>query len=248
MFISIDLDDTLLRSDKSISDKSLNVLKKLQDLGHIIIINTARSKEATNSLIETLHPDFVSVNAGSLVFDKDNNVIYSDPIEKRVTDQIVKEVLKYTNNVSIQTFDTLFTTNPNNTTPFARYYRDQNFLLDSYKILPYKLDKDIALEISKKYNVNYTSYFGGNWSRFSKEPNNKLKGLEVVVEYCNGNMNDTISFGDDYGDVPMLDGSFIGVAMSNGVEEVVKNAKYVCDSCDNDGVAKFLSEYFKLEE
>ena len=28
---------------------------------------------------------------------------------------------------------------------------------------------------------------------------------------------------------------------------VLKESKYICDSCDNDGVAKFLEKYFKLE-
>lgn len=247
MFISIDLDDTLLRKDKSISDYSLKVLNKLKELGHIIIINTARNKVATDSLIKIIKPNFVSVNAGSLVFDNNENIIYSDPIEKEVTNNVVNEILKFTDNVSIQSLDILFTTNINNTNPYATI-TSAPYLIDAYKILPFKLDANIAKEIAEKYNLNYTSYFGGNWSRLSKKPNDKLKGLEVIVNYCKGNMCQTISFGDDYSDIPMIQGSMIGVAMSNGMEDVIKSAKYVCESCENDGVAKFLSKYFNLEE
>lgn len=245
MFISMDLDDTLLRKDKTISEYSLKVLNKLKELGHIIIINTARNKTATNNLIEIIKPNFVSVNAGSLVFDNNDNVIYSDPIEKEVTNKLVNDLLMHTDNISIQSFDTLFTTNINNTNPYA-VYTSAPYNIDAYKVLPYKLDSSIANELANKYNLIYTSYFGGNWSRFSKKPNDKLNGLEVIVKYCRGSMKETISFGDDYSDIPMIQGSFIGVAMRNGMEDVIKSSKYHCDSCDNDGVAKFLSEYFKL--
>ena len=246
MFISIDLDDTLLRKDKSISDYSLKVLNRLKELGHIIIINTARNKKGTDDLVKIIKPNFISINAGSLILDDRGNVIYSDPIDKDTTNLVVNEILKYTDNVSIQSFDDLFTTNQNNTNPYAITINSPYFI-DAYKILPYKLDYNIGLEISKKYNLNYTSYFGGNWSRLSKEPNNKLNGLKVIVKYCNGSMNDTISFGDDYSDIPMIVGSFVGVAMKNGMEDVINSASIVCDSCDNDGVAKFLSNYFNLE-
>lgn len=247
MFISFDLDDTLLRKDKSVSDYSLKVLNTLKELGHIIIINTARSLQATEKLISLINPNFTVVNAGSLIIDDKRNVIYSDPISKVVTNGIVKELLNYTNTISIQTFDVLYTTNKDYKNPNAVFYDKKDYFLDAYKILPCKLDAIKALEIIKKYDVNYTSYFGGDWSRFSKNPNDKLHGLEVVVSYCQGNMNDTISFGDDYGDLPMIKGSFVGVAMSNALDDVLKESKYICDSCDNDGVAKFLEKYFKLE-
>lgn len=247
MFISMDLDDTLLRKNKSISDYSLKVLQKLKQLGHIIIINTARNKAMTKELIDIIKPDFVSVNAGCLIFDNNDNVIYSDPIDKEITNKLVKELLEYTSNISIQSYDTLFTTNLNNTNPNAVIIDNENYNIDAYKILPFKLDSNIALEKAKKYNLNYTSYFGGNWSRYCKEPNNKLTGLKFIVDFCNGSMDDTISFGDDYSDIPMIEGSYIGVAMSNGMEDVIRIAKYVCNSCDDDGVAKFLSKYFNLE-
>lgn len=247
MFISMDLDDTLLKTDKSISDYSLNVLKRLKELGHIIIINTARNLERTDKYINAIQADFTICNAGSLIVDKNKNIIYSDPISKEVTNEIVTKLLKETNVISIQTLDILYNTNKDYlSTHLKEKYRDSDYYLDAYKIMPYKLNKDVALEIVKMYDVNYTSYFGGNWSRFSKNPNDKLHGLKVVVDYCGADMKETISFGDDYGDLPMLEGSFIGVAMQNSIADVLKNAKHVCESCDDDGVAKFLNEYFKL--
>ena len=59
-------------------------------------------------------------------------------------------------------------------------------------------------------------------------------------------MKDTISFGDDTGDLEMLLGSGIGVAMENSVKNVLEKVKIKTVSCDEDGVAVYLNKYFNL--
>jgi Cof subfamily protein (haloacid dehalogenase superfamily) len=47
----------------------------------------------------------------------------------------------------------------------------------------------------------------------------------------------TMAFGDDRNDIPMLRAAGIGVAMGNAEEEVKNAADYVTDRCDDSGVA-----------
>lgn len=247
MFIAMDLDDTLMRKDKSISDYSLKVLKKLQEKGHIIIIDTARNVEMTISTIDLLKPDFSICNAGAIIFDKDKKIIYEDFIDEETTNKVVLELFPFTTNISIQTRDILYTTNINNTNPKAQYHDvSKGCFFKAHKILPYKLNDEEAKKIKEKYNLEFTRYFHGDWARFSKLSVTKLEGLRNIVKYCNGSMDDTISFGDDHGDLEMLRGSRIGVAMANSQEEVLKEVSVVTDNCNEDGVAKFLDNYFNL--
>lgn len=247
MYISMDLDDTLLRKDKSVSDKTKEVLSSLQKLGHKIIINTARNFVRTKELIDLLKPDFTVINAGGYILDKDLKPIKDKTMPKELTNAIVMETYQYTKNISIQTKDYLYTTDPNSPYMHDTYYDISNgCYLESYKILPCNLPMEIGEEIAKKNGVYFVNYFGGKWSRFAETDATKLEALKYIVAYDGGSMNDTISFGDDYGDISMITGSGIGVAMENALEDVKKKAPNICLSNENDGVARFLDNYFKL--
>jgi hypothetical protein len=54
------------------------------------------------------------------------------------------------------------------------------------------------------------------------------------------------AFGDDYNDIDMLRDCGAGIAMGNAVKAVKDTAKYICDTNDNDGVAKWLEGHVLL--
>jgi hydroxymethylpyrimidine pyrophosphatase-like HAD family hydrolase len=51
-----------------------------------------------------------------------------------------------------------------------------------------------------------------------------------------------VAFGDDLNDIDMLNHAGVSVAMGNALDEVKAVADYVCDTNDNDGLAKWLEE------
>ena len=61
-----------------------------------------------------------------------------------------------------------------------------------------------------------------------------LKNIKsVLMIYC---------FGDDYNDIGMFKFCKNAVAMGNAISELKTIAKFVTETNDNDGVAKFLVE------
>ena len=70
-YIIFDLDDTLLNDKREISPYTLEILKKVQAMGHKLVYNTARSQEFSQKYFERLQPDYAIVNGGSLIIDKD---------------------------------------------------------------------------------------------------------------------------------------------------------------------------------
>ena len=57
-----------------------------------------------------------------------------------------------------------------------------------------------------------------------------------------------LAFGDSGNDITMLELAGVCVAMGNAPSEVKKSANFVCDTNDNNGVAKFIEEYVLKEE
>jgi len=64
-----------------------------------------------------------------------------------------------------------------------------------------------------------------------------------LCEACHLSPNKIISFGDDLPDVGMLKMCGLGIAMGNALDEVKDAADLTIKSNDEDGIAKFLTEY-----
>lgn len=79
--------------------------------------------------------------------------------------------------------------------------------------------------------------------RFANRDAVKWNAIKSVAEYFNINTESFVAFGDDYNDLEMLKKCGIGVAVNNAIDIVRFAAKYICDSNDNDGVAKWIEEY-----
>lgn len=71
-----DLDHTLLRSDGSISDYTLDVLKRCRERGILFAIATARYWIDAERYIEMLKPDYEITTDGTLIHSN-GNCIYS---------------------------------------------------------------------------------------------------------------------------------------------------------------------------
>ena len=87
-----------------------------------------------------------------------------------------------------------------------------------------------------------TPFAGEDWYRFAHKNANKLCAVTATAEALAIPMEQVAAFGDDYIDLEMLRGCGFGVAMGNAIPEVRAAAKFVCDTNDNDGVAKWLQD------
>jgi hydroxymethylpyrimidine pyrophosphatase-like HAD family hydrolase len=70
----------------------------------------------------------------------------------------------------------------------------------------------------------------------------KDRAIKRLAEHFGCSLSDVVAFGDDYNDISMLSVCGVGVAVANALDEAKAAADYVCDSNDNEGVAKWLEE------
>ena len=246
MIICVDLDSTLLKNDLSLSDYSLNVLNKCQNNGHIIVINTARNYDRTIKIARLINADYFICNAGSQIFDRDSNLIYNEPVPKDITSKVVNYVIGLCEILSLQTEKILYTNIDREKSDRVLFKEDDSYEYNAYKILCYNLKEDISKYLDE-FGLEYVNYENSKWGRISYKHLNKLFGIKKVLEKLNLYLSDVIYFGDDVGDISCIESCGTGVAVENALSCVKEVSDFVCDSNENDGVAKFLAMKFNIE-
>lgn len=248
-YIIFDMDDTLLRSDKTISDFTLLTLKKIQDLGNVIVMNTARSKSFNQEYFDLVKPDYAILNGGSLIIDKNEDILYKENIDKETVNKLTKKLLKKTRTFSVYTDKKLYSSDPHYHGQNAVFFDfiNYNLNLDASKIVASFLPNVEGNKVVNKYGLIYVPYMDGRFGRINLKSTSKENGNKILMNLLNKSLDDCIVFGDDYGDLKMIQDAGIGVLMKNANPKFYKEARYITKfTNDEDGVAKFLTEYFDI--
>lgn len=246
--IVTDLDNTLLQNDKSISENTISTLIKCQKKGIKIAFATARSIQASSKFLDQFTPDVFIGYGGSISF-ADDKVISRFAISSEISTGLINKCLQEPEILYILAIN-----------EFVAYTNKINPLdkeSSHYKCVDFSLHNDISyLKISlvadnpdvvKNIAVNYPDldlfrYSNENLYRFANRNALKWNAVKAVVEYYDINIDMVAAFGDDINDLEMIKNSGIGIAVRNAVDEVKKVAKYICESNNSNGVAKWIEE------
>jgi len=244
----MDLDGTLLNLDKNVSEYSISILEKCKKKGIKIAFATARSKKSVERIVNLIKPDFLILNGGGLVINKDEKIMYKKILSIKTSNGIINKLSKIKNNgyITIETINNYYV-NYNNPAWHSDYlhgiYCDfsKPLLQKSYKITAELKNDEIINEIKKEYkDVNILKFSDLNSYGFFHKKASKLLAIETIIKKEKMQMENIISFGDDYNDIEMIEKCGIGIAMENGINEIKKIAKYICGSNNNDGVANWI--------
>ncbi len=250
--IIFDLDDTLLNCEGAVSDYTLAILERVRAGGNLLVFNTARSKMRSEKIFDLVRPDYGIYNGGAHITDKDGNTIFEKMIEKDVCNAIVSDLFAVTDRFSMQS-DWFYSANEDYNAPDVKFFdfKSCEFPTGAYKIIAFSNDPERLLPIADKYDLDFMSYFGGPFCRFTRRGVTKAYGNRKLAEILCKDPDDIIAFGDDVGDLRMLYEAGVGVLMKNATEQIQKDAKGITVSQytnDEDGVARFLEDYFNLGE
>jgi Cof subfamily protein (haloacid dehalogenase superfamily) len=248
--IALDLDGTLLKNDKTVSEKTMAALKKQEELGKQIVIVTARAPRLEPlKLPEELKREFMIFYNGSEIYHKGKK-IYSQSIPldsaKSITELILKDYDEcnigfeidnrlYTNFIDDSIFGTsLFETVNLNTFELKA---PTKILIDMRKInnvdsFKAKLPSDCNLIITDS----------GKLGQIMARGVNKLNGLKYILNKLDTTLDRVMFFGDDFNDMELIKECGIGVAMGNAVAQVKEVANHITLSNEEDGIAVFLND------
>lgn len=253
--VAFDLDDTLLRDDRTISDFTVSVLRRLREAGIHVIPASGRAKASMRPLVERIGCAslFIACN-GAEVYSPEGTLLHREQMDV----PLAREVARFAreNDCYAQTYrDEFFYFSMQG--HWAEAYAASSFLqgvyvgdLEAYltgptsKILLMAEDARIAalLPVAR-------AQFAGRLSVCCSKPyfmefNPLLATKGEALKRCGSllgfSLAEAAAFGDSLNDLSMLEAAGVGVAMQNARDDVKERVRFLCPSNMEDGVARFL--------
>lgn len=242
--IIVDLDRTLLRSDKTLSEYTVEVLCACRKKGIRIIVATARPWRTAMQYCRRIACDMVVVSNGARVFDGNQQTDHGINRESAV--QVLQALTRHTDlRITVETGEIAYSN-----VPIADYETTLSADLigiakteGALKILV-GLDREETLGIATDALPEdlYYTISDGHLLQIMSRSATKWKGIQAVLERCQCDPKDAVYFGDDQDDLEPIRMCGVGVAVSNGIEAVKAAADYIAESNDDDGVAKWIAQ------
>lgn len=264
--IAIDLDATLLQSDHTISEKTVETLKRAKANGMRVMINTGRSYAEAKPYIEQLDfINYISMANGSLIYDRKNDdfiQIYNMDLEliKTVHEKSVKYADEITFVVTGEV-DTLADKIFENSKGVAQHrdlcgegaLRLENNLMK--KLEDMFIAKGLLIgdnEYLKLVKSDIENCLGDKIQLLFSLPGalevldphmDKSNSLKFIMEKYRIDSSEIIAIGDGENDIGMIKSAGVGVAMQNASEKLKSVADFVTLSNNENGVAFAIEKF-----
>ncbi|WP_410207459.1 Cof-type HAD-IIB family hydrolase [Fusobacterium sp.] len=260
--VALDLDGTLLTEDKKITKLTKEVLKEMEKKGIRVYLVTGRTYVSAKPFADELglNSVIVTYNGAKVVDYRDDRILFEQPLEEKYTKTIIKMAKDKNIHVNLYQDNKWYVEDPDNEE--ALHYASFTGLtpvkkdfdsFDDYamtKITIQDMDNsdtfnDLCNEIERMFGTKvYTAKSQDYLFEILNKNVNKGIVLRRVLESEGIRLNDCVAFGDALNDLEMLTEVGYGVAMGNSPVTLKKRVRYVTDTNDNNGVAKFLKKYF----
>lgn len=271
--IVLDIDGTLLTSEKKLSELTKASLLKAQKQGVKVILASGRPTTGMLDLAEELELAkydgyLVSYNGSKVIDVKTGEELFNQAMTVEegkavlehmkqfdVTVMIDKDDYMYTNDVFSCTLD--YKGQPLNIVEYES--RGGKYKLcekdDLAEFLDYPINKiltagkpeylkEVYQEMKAPFNNQLNCVFTADfYFEFTAQHIDKAKALDTVLSPLGIERKDVIAFGDGHNDITMLAYAGMGVAMENAVSELKRVADFETNSNDEEGISNFLEEH-----
>lgn len=256
--IAIDLDGTLLNSDKKVSDEAKRYLKSLKEQGHIIVIATGRILRSAIDVTDGADfANYVVGSTGGVVYDLDNKkVLFMNEISKENINKVCSIYSDDIDRIELCDLDYyhIYSKNNYDNSTYKRtiydiesYIKNSNGIIHMAVIIKKNFDEIYNIlrncSFDLKISVMRDSYSTKRWLEISSVDISKYNGVKIISMLEKIDNDDIIAFGDSLNDIDMLDKSGTSIAVSNAIEEVKNVSNYVTKSYNEEGVIEFLKWY-----
>lgn len=248
-----DLDGTLLRSDKTISQRTFRALEGCRQRGILLGVSTSRGERNAAAFTEKLCPDILISSGGASVKYK-GEYIYKAEFSREETRQIIETVRRVCGRECEITADTVTSHYWNYKTDPAMQdkswgdsiYTDfDNFDEPSLKICAEIFDNSLADMLRNILNwCDCVRFSDGYWYKLTQKGVTKKRAVLEACAVLGIGTEEITAFGDDYADIGMLELCGCGIAMGNSIDEVRERADMVIGCNDEDGIAEYLDKVY----
>lgn len=257
--IAFDMDDTLLRDDQTIGERTLRALRAAHEKGVRIVPATGRGKSTMWNFVEKMGcADAAICTNGAQVYNGKGEPIIENPVPLEAAHRLVrfaKENGWYVQGYNAE--DYFFEKETEETRLYARLANHMGLMVgdlerymteDPFKMLFVQMDMEkMAALKSQVYSL-----FGQELCVFVSKPFYlevtalaATKGTAVLklAERFGVMPAETMCFGDSGNDISMIEAVGVGVVMDNAREEIKAHADLIAPSNQEEGVAQVIEKY-----
>lgn len=244
--IVADLDNTLLRNDKTIGDYTVDVLKRVRERGMLIAFATARDFRFVTEHISPMSgivPDVLIADNGALA-----RYAGKDLYRRLIPVETVNALMPHFELVRCISTEKAYYLSGDYSNDHWSIGKKETVLTDFSDVF-----SEDALYIDgnvgdiQDFKLTYPGIRAVIYSDVSlvtvvHNEATKYNALIAVREALNIDANEIVVFGDDYSDIEILANHKYSVAVANAIDECKTVAGYTCGSSDEDGVAYWIEE------
>ncbi|MGN0739025.1 MAG: HAD family hydrolase [Treponema sp.] len=248
--ILLDLDETLLHSDKTISDYSAQIFERCRQRGILVGFCTSRGKPNIIPFEKKINPDICICNGGAVIY-RNGNLIHATSFSIEETRALLKTagtVCGADCEITLDTIDRIFwNRQKDKSTDYAdnSIYDDfENFVQPAMKICVQTDDPEKAKEISQSVPAcDFLPFSDIPWYKFSPASATKESAILILCQNLGISPQEILAFGDDFNDIGMLKLCGKGIAMGNAIPQVKAAADGITKTNNEDGAACYVENF-----
>lgn len=246
--IVTDLDNTLLRRDKTVSKYTASVFSRCRDAGIKIVFATARPVRAVTKWLK------IDIQSDACIYHNGAVIYIGGEMfrETGIKHDVASALLSAAQNlegmrVAVEIDDALYAN-----FDAGVIWTGVEYSKSDFTDLPKQPADKIIFITTDKSEINRIEQLLGEGLYWEISENEvlmvmnkearKRNAVDALAERFGLELSEIVSFGDDQNDIEMLRDCGVGVAVANAIDEAKAAAGYICGDCDNDGVAKWLEE------
>lgn len=260
--IVLDLDDTLLRDDHTISPRTLKALISAQEAGVKVVLASGRPTFAMTHIAKELELTkygsyILSFNGATIMNCATNEPIFSSTLTPETVHELYHISKLEEAWIHTYTGDEIVTEAHNEYTDIESVITGMKIVkVDSFvdaiqqpvvKVLMMedpdklvKVEKKLQEQLKGKLSVVRSKPF---FLEFTEAGVDKGTSLHHLIQQLGIQQEEVIAIGDSYNDLAMITFAGLGVAMGNAHDDIKQIANFVTDTNMNDGVAKVVEAF-----
>lgn len=262
--VAVDMDGTLLHNDKSISDYTINVLRKIVEKGILLVPASGRPLNGMKAAVlnNVKGIKYAICSNGAMLMDVQKEKSISEtgiPTEKALEaltylEQFPVAVYVHTDRGTFRA-EGWEKTGLSEKYPYIRFSEGnvknlREFLRTSgvnvMKMGAFALTDELAQKLLKKGSpIPGIAFLRTGDGIIELNSTNASKGnsLYILCEKLGIQLENVLAIGDNENDISMLQAAGISAAMRNAEDDVKQAAKFVAGNNEEDGAAHFLEEW-----
>ena len=250
----LDIDDTLVGSDKRISEKNLEAIRRAQANGIFVTIATGRGYLGAAGIWEKIGiRGPVIVYGGARVMDtRTDKEIFSAPIDPALIREALECAQEWGLHGQIYQDDTVIFAKENGFTQSYTSYLRLHYVVDPDmnkkewhnvpKVLVYAEPGEQEREMIARFNRHFYERLEVASSKpgfieLNQFGMNKGTAMLRTAELLGISQAETVAVGDNTLDLQMIQMAGLGVCVENGQQVVKDVASLIAPACEADGVA-----------